>query len=874
MTTNYNNDIKPYFYKFDNSDIQGNDLARKGSLQLSTCASLCYNDDDCLAFTTTAGDISDSVGDCNLKRSTSTDVNFYPWVGIKEDSMWKTYVKNINKRRRISRKNWDITGFNILFPEFKCIKSMEPSSGKNLPLIHDISSCGKIDNINVPIGNGIITRENSCQKVKDIEACSVNNTDFKGSCAVSPCEFSNDKNTGWGFYTSDMKYGWVNCKYSFNYTNFSFNNVNNGLNKFVNYINDLYSDHIGIDINSKNRFRDSNYMYACILEFYSSIYRQYYYSTDNSVNNFKNFDYLRNPILQYKNTYIFPLINTRIQQYFRNINPVDQTVTRIVPVDLQNITNNSLQLPIAIKEGIPPQYKIKLNIPYLMFEEYKNKDQSSRDIYISRLLEGFLRDTEGKIKDRSSRNEWRSERCNIVSTYIEYIYAVNVDSAIYIESIPINTDDYIDTSYKNYLFLYCTIVGTVNTWTPMLSVYFQVKGISLDIATSNIIASRAGYNSTNRSLYPYTSFKADCENASDDVCKALIIDNCKLSYTPPLPFSKGYINNYLTNADSLDCQCYTSTISPPSENQVGNIGAMCFDTKCSEPRIRQMFNLSDSNCKQYIDTVWNWIYNPNTEEKAKNSQTFDTERFDRLTGKEYQPYKPAKYNWQILVIGLFTMILVFLITFILCRKYSINTLFTFINLVVIIVIIGGLTTFFSIDMAGLSSCDRNEFKCKSRYTDIDLPNEFCNYTLNCECQFNEDCRPCSYCFSGTCAPAIGTRKTITVSERKPNVVVLILSVVLLVLLPIILMFLHDKNLLNISSWLFNSIIIIVCLIPLIFIVYNSLKKVDFTKYDGNCSQECNSSCEGKSCGYNECGQICGTCESGYTCNEQNVCEII
>lgn len=853
------NDIRTNFYRFENSNARGNDLQRMGTQTLYNCLRSCYNDDDCLAFTTTAFDSSDSSGDCNLKRY--TDTNFYPWWEISEDTNWKIYVKNINKRRNITRKNWDKTGFNRWFPEFTCIRSAVPSLNNSLQLKDDPSRCGQIDNVHLP-GSDIINVYN-CQTIDSDKMCFVTD-DFKGTCAVSPCEFSNDTNKGWSFYTQDQKYGSINCKYSFDYTNFSFNNLSN----FVKYINTLYSDKVGIDTDSKNRFRDSNYIYACILDFYSSIYGQYYYSGRNAINNFKNFDYLRNGIYQYKNSNIFPFINSQIQKHFTG---------GIVPSELEHIVDNSLQLPTPIiTAGTPGIYTINLNVSYDMYKEYKDKNQQSRDTYISNLMEGFLRDTEGNIQDILTGNSWFSKRCDITSTNITMIYAVDVSRSTYTDSTSINPEQYNDTDYKNYLFLYCTITGTVNVWTPMLSVYFQVKATNgsenLDIVTCNAIAEKAGYNSSDISLYPYICFQRLCSRLDKSECINNMVNSCKLNYTPPAPFSTN-INKYLTNKDSLQCQCYTSTISPISESQAGNIAAMCFDKKCSDPELTQGFNLSDSNCKQYIDKVWNWIYSPNTQEKSRNSQTFDTAKFNRLAGKEYQPYQPASYNWQLLVIGIFTIVLLCLISFILCRKYDISTVFTVINLVIIILIFGGLTAFFCKDMAGLSSCDGKEFKCKSRYTDIELPNEFCNYTLNCECQFNEDCSPCSYCFSGTCAPVNGTRKTITVSERKPNVVVLILSIILLVLLPTILIFLHDKKFLNIPAWLFNTIVIIACLIPLGFILYNSLKKVEFTKYDGSCTQECDDSCEGKTCGYNGCGQLCGTCQPGYQCNTENICEI-
>jgi hypothetical protein len=854
------NDIRTNFYRFENSNVRGNDLQRMGTQTLSNCLRSCYNDDDCLAFTTTAFDNSESSGDCNLKRH-YTDTNFYPWWGISEDTNWKIYVKNINKRRNITRKNWDKTGFNRWFPEFTCIRSAVPSLNNSLQLKDDPSRCGQIDNVHLT-GSDII--KYNCQTIDSDKMCFVTD-DFKGTCAVSPCEFSNDTNKGWWFYTQDQKYGSINCKYSFDYTNFSFNNLSN----FVKYINTLYSDYVKIDTDSKHRFRDSNYIYACILDFYSSIYGQYYYSQTNAINRFKNFNYLKTPLYQYKNTNIFPIINTQIQKHF---------TSGIVSRELQDIVDDSLQLPsTTMLIGNPNTYKITLNIPYLMYKEYKDKDQQSRDTYISRLLEGFLRDREGKIFDRSTGNSWVSNRCDITFTSTSIIYALNVSSSVYnSESIAISPDEYETGLYGDYLFLYCTITGTVNTWTPMLSVYFQNKSNSatLDTITCEKIAERAGYNSVYSSLYPYTCFQRLCTSGNKDQCINVMVGSCRLSYVPPSPFTAGFINRFITNADSQQCQCYTSGLSPSSENQVGNIAAMCFDKKCQDPDIIQTFNLSDSNCKQYVDKVWNWIYNPNTEEKSKNSQSFDTEKFNRLTGTEYQPYQPKKYNWEILAIGIFTTILVSLITFILCKTYHVNTIVTIISIVIIILICGGLTAFFSIDMAGLSSCENNEFKCKSRYTGIELPNEFCNYTLNCECTFNEDCSPCSYCFSGTCAPASGIRKTITVSKRKPNVVILILCLILLVLLPLILVLLYDENILNIPKWLFSIIILISCLIPLVFIVYNSFKKIDFTEYDGSCRQECNDSCEGKTCGYNECGGSCGICNIGYNCNEKNVCELI
>ena len=108
-----------------------------------------------------------------------------------------------------------------------------------------------------------------------------------------------------------------------------------------------------------------------------------------------------------------------------------------------------------------------------MYKQYIDKDQQSKDTYISNLLEGFLRDKEGKIRDESTGNSWYSNRCDIRDTYIITLYGVNVSNSNYDDAREINPSDYNNSSYGDYLFLCCKISGTVNVWTPMLAVYFQ-----------------------------------------------------------------------------------------------------------------------------------------------------------------------------------------------------------------------------------------------------------------------------------------------------------------------------------------------------------------------------------------------------------------
>jgi hypothetical protein len=873
-------DIKKNFYQFTNSDISGNDISGFGTT-IKGCYETCRDNSDCYAFTidSNSDEPSTSVR-CQIKKQGE----YWDTKDPSFTSGWTTWVK---KPRNLSNntvlEDWIYPIFNIFYPELiiqrrivefnfqrksegevititqnsKCENSGDVFNDKNCEADQQKIFLSKSNSKRKDNNTCLKDYNKYCVKLDDIATCSI--TDFPGKCATDSCGYGGD----WGNIIGNNSFdkGFINCKYSFDYTNFSFND----LTPFKKYIDTLYSNTVGMANNLKDRFRDSNYIYACIINFYSSIYGQYYYSGQNAINNFRSFDYLKRNINEYK-TVFFSYINTQIQQYFQQ---------SIVPLDLQHIVEDSMQLPDAnIIQGNPRTYTINLKLPYAMFKTYIDKNQQERDTYISILLEGFLRDKEGKIQDNSSGNSWYSNRCDIISTDITKIYTVNVSNSSYSDTTELNYSDYNDSRYKDYLFLYANITGTVNVWTPMVSVYFQVKNnvTSLDTVTCDAISSQAGYNSTNTSLYPYVCFQRLCLQTDKSNCVNKMPNVCKMSYSPPRPFISGFINKYLTTVNSTQCACYTSTLSPVSENEYGNVAAMCFDKKCDDPDLRQAFNLSDSNCKQYLDKVWNWITPSNSSEKSRNSITFDSQRFNRLAGENYKPYQPSTYNWQLLLIGIFTSVLLCLITFILCRTYKISVIFTVIDITLVILIFGGLTAFFCKDMAGLSSCDGKNFKCKSKYTNIEIPKQFCNYTLNCECQLNEDCSPCSYCFSGTCAPSSGFRKTVTVQERQPNIVIIILSIILLVLLPTVLMFLHNEKFLNIPSWIFNTVVILVCLIPLIIILYTSLKKIDIVKYDGSCKQECDNSCEGKTCGYNDCGKSCGECPQGYTCNENNVCE--
>jgi hypothetical protein len=181
-----------------------------------------------------------------------------------------------------------------------------------------------------------------------------------------------------------------------------------------------------------------------------------------------------------------------------------------------------------------------------------------------------------------------------------------------------------------------------------------------------------------------------------------------------------------------------------------------------------------------------------------------------------------------------------------------------------------LSGFLSHYFSGKSMCDGKKVIC-SNSSDVNIPQEFCKDIFNCECVLPSDCGNGCECISSTCNPSNGSRKTTTIKVKKPQKLLIIVSVICLITFPLIFYFLYRDYHLNINKKIVIPVIVAISLLPLAYTIIVSNMKYDKKIYEKSCSDiprppfycRTNTECHD--------GKICksGKCEN---CTMSNECE--
>ena len=121
-----------------------------------------------------------------------------------------------------------------------------------------------------------LTETQLCGSIDDVNTCTLGTRGI-GMCRTKDCVY----NTDW---TSDINLnGYCFCSYNYDFSNFNYSKVSD----LWNYVRDMYqgtsnSANQGMDVKQKNRIRDSNFIYACCIDFYNQIYKTGSYANPNN----------------------------------------------------------------------------------------------------------------------------------------------------------------------------------------------------------------------------------------------------------------------------------------------------------------------------------------------------------------------------------------------------------------------------------------------------------------------------------------------------------------------------------------------------------------------------------------------------------------
>jgi hypothetical protein len=692
------------------------------------------------------------------------------------------------------------------------------------------------------------------------------------------------------------------CLYNYDYSNYShIQSVN-----LSNWITDIFqgtntSAPQGMDKVAKTRIRDTNFLYATILDFYNQIYSTGFYQN--------------NPGSQFVNIPFLQGYDGFVQQIVDNLYvPLETIYGGPMPSAIKNIFSEVLTLPKPTQNG--DKYSLSFQFSYSQYKAYLTA--TDQVAYLNNTINSLLRDSQGTMSTATPKNTWKPNGPGLVNPTVDFVSAIqlvdNAGNPSYDLTSNIDPNTFTPANYPNYIFGTVQITAQVSVWSPMLVVYFQVfdSSITFDQPTCQLIAQSAGINSPNGSTMPVGCFQQDCDTGNENACKQAVTSFCQINYNPPPYVSSTFTEQYLITQNYVNCTCYTSHLPPNTQEYAGNPAGMCFDQNCNVNDFRSYFGLTDTVCQQYCNQAWQWFNSPDPTQLTAAPQNMDWTRYNNICGQNYTPLTPATINKDVLISGIVISVLVGMLVFSFLKHRKSGTTSIVISVVLTVCIFLGLTGFLSRDLAGISDCENKKFVCLSRITKKPIPEQFCNYKSVCECELDSDCASSTsncVCVSGICTPQVGTRKTKVIKVRNPNVILIVLGFITGIVLPLTLLYLYEDYHWGISKKVFIPIVLFLGLASISYATYLIFAKRNETVLDGPCTSDkpctpdcptgyscvagnclpecsppcgpgyscidskcvCADPCGDKVCGQDGCKNSCGTCPQGTTCAPYGEC---
>lgn len=709
-----------------------------------------------------------------------------------------------------------------------------------------------------------------------------------GNCPGGMCS-STGPNLNWSpspgvLPTNSNMPGWIICEYSYDFSSF----WQATYNQFSYFVLDIISQKSspgapsGMDKSVLTRIRDSNLVYACIYDFYNRLFNTGYYFNNPAMNPLNTIDFISSGFV----STVSDIVQTLENYIFIN---------QSIPPSLDQSIRNSLIPPQAIQNG--DSYSLSIQLSYSQYQQYLASGNPNG--YLENCINAFLKDSQGKMTNNGINIPIAPlVLTNATVVSISAIQLVDSNgNPLYSYKTNIKPADFTVSNYSGYIFATAQIIANIENWSPMLLIYCinTLSTISFSPNTCALIATQI--NTIPSKCY-------DTCSSSGSSCLDYIEKFCSINYQIPSQFNQGLADNSLLSLNDPDCLCYNSYLTPAGQGfQQGVPASMCFDTHCSDS-FRAKLGITDQQCPQYCDEVWDW-YNGSGQDKSRRPDFLDQTRYAQLCGK-MPTMQPAQINSSILVTGIITTILGGLLTFSIAKHSKLSSMKTFLFIVLIILILGSLTAFFSRDLAGISkgcSGDKAPYKfiCESRITKINLPNQFCNFQEACECVGRTgDCPNGCQCASTVCLPSSGKRPYTTIRKTRPNPILITLGCIVGIILPSILIYLHEDYHWPISKTKFSIIMILIGIACLGYTAYSATRKFEELVFDGPCSGTgpmpsptgcnppcptgyvCNPNnnqcdcienpCNNRQCGFDGCGNPCppggsGLCPNGYACRE-------
>ncbi len=546
----------------------------------------------------------------------------------------------------------------------------------------------------------------------------------------------------------------------------------------------------GLPIELSNYICDSILIYSITQDFFTNIYWKTFRTgistaVDFPPGNFQNF---------YNDTNWYSKAN--VQKYLENnmsliYESLYVSINRTsVYKDFLQKLQNVLNLPQPNKNG--SDYEIIFTVPVEVYKSNQNKIVS----YSTTLLSNLLMESEIKIyKDGNTSSDGGSVQLDKSSSFSpkyltlsgtgdnyddNYNYQKSFDNSGNLNNYSIQTDFIIGVTYTL----------KIKKWSVLTAYYFLLNNITDcdPIINQDIIQ----YGILSKSCQDY--LKIDNLN---NFCNTSV--QLPILYYDDIDFSRKFLTSI-----SEDCNCYTARLAPATMQDLSTskITNACFNKKCTaDPKMRnQIFalnNTEESACTNYCGNIYSW-FNGIAGEESLHPDELDKPTYENICGKNYQ-LNPSRNN-NIIISGVIVTFFVLILSGLVCWNKKLPADETITIILVSISISVGIFYLLSNELAGKNFLDLSSNKppykneCKSKNLNITLPQDFCAFSQNGECnplQKNSDCKlntNCEgVCVSSSCIPSenqIRLPDTV-VREKHFPITWLILGIFCIILLPLI-----------------------------------------------------------------------------------------
>jgi hypothetical protein len=572
-------------------------------------------------------------------------------------------------------------------------------------------------------------------------------------------------------------------------------------------------------------FRDTNILYSTIFDIYNMIYNTGPYLTNpqSNSNQFRlTCSFLSDKFSDFCKSQVKIWLENAYNNFYSQY-----------PQQIQDILTNPAVISLPIPKQDNDTYNIVLNLSFPQYYAY-----SQNPDIVSSYLQSLLQDSKGQLYDGENQQTIYDP---VITTN------PNLDSLTFIDLTNFTAKQGVSPNSSlppNYFFASAQITCTVQTWSPMLLLFFCVYGNNIQFSSTvcDKIKQDCG-------LYPLAGYTAICSDDADvSKCKNLMIDNCGITYSPPSNAGDRTVSDsYLMTTNATACLCYTSGVAPLNQPQEGNNAAMCFSKDC-DARTKTWFGLDESTCLPYCDQVWGWM-NSQGNNRPRDPQEFDSDYFRQVCGTNYSPLSQPQYNKKVAICGISITIIFTGLVYLFCQSRGLTGPKIVIPTVLALIFATILTVFFAIDLAGKGSCKTipGKFICRSKISGIEIPDQFCDFKENCECNTDQDCPGECICVSTTCLPKSGNRQFKMVEKSDIDIAITITVVICIILLFFVLVYIN--RIYKFSDKVFYAILFLLGIVGIVLLVVLLKKKTKVQEFASACGVLfCNDvPCTGESC---------------------------